>query len=425
MNNELFDKEKHSYENTKIPDNLDVIVKNTLKKGKNRSKAKKIYKVGTTLVASFITFVLIINLSPSVANAISNIPLVGKLSELVKFDKGLDNAIEHELVKNLNIKEEKNGIVVNVNNVVGDWKRLWIEYKLESNNLYDCNISVKTIDGLNNINGMYGYDKVSGEDSNYIEIGFEEFTSEFILEFNIFNKGEDIDVETGRTINAKYIETFQIVISLDEIFNSKLESVDIKNKIINTEIGNIEVENISTSKTRTIMDFNLKSDEFDFMSFENPRLIDNEGNIYNISRFYTSDDTGDGKSIEFNGELANDIKSLEFQCDGVYYARKADKNISVNLIEGFVAPNNYGIEFLSFKDNILKLKSNDIKSISFNNIEKEYSVKEISISNSSDNNFNETIIELKIENFNENILDLEIYWVQKDITSKISSKLIE
>lgn len=425
MNNDLFDKEKHSYENTKIPDNLDVIVKNTLKKGKNRSKAKKIYKVGTTLVASFITFVLIVNLSPSVANAISNIPLVGKLSELVKFDKGLDNAIEQGLVKNLNIKEEKNGIVLNVNNVVGDWKRLWIEYKLESNNLYDCNISVKTIDGLDNINGMYGYDKVSGEDSNYIEIGFEEFTSDFILEFNIFNKGEDIDVETGRTIKPKYIETFQIVISLDEIFNSKLESVDIKNKIINTEIGNIEVENISTSKTRTIMEFNLKSNEFDFMSFEKPRLIDNEGNIYNISRFYTSDDTGDGKSIEFNGELADDIKSLEFQCDGVYYARKVDKNISVNLIEGFVAPNNYGIEFLSFKDNILKLKSNDIKSISFNNIEKEYSVKEISISNSSNNDFNETIIELKIENFNEDILDLEIYWVQKDITSKISAGLIE
>lgn len=424
MNNDLFDKEKHSYENIKIPDNLDFLVKSTLKKCKNRSKVKNIYKVGTTLVASFIIFVLIINLSPNVANAISNIPLVGKLSELVKFDKGLSNSIEHGLVKNLNIKEEKNGIVLNVNNVVGDWKRLWIEYKLENNNLYDCNISVKTIDGLDNIKGMYGYDKFSGEDHNYIEIGFEEFTSDFILEFNIFNKGEDIDIETGKPIKPKYVETFQIDISLGEIFNVKLKSIDIKNKIINTDVGNIEVKNISTSKTRTIMEFNLKSDEFDFMGFEQPRLIDNKGNMYQ-SRFYKYDVIGGGKSIEFNGELASDVKSLEFQCDGVYYAKKAEKNISVNLIEGIVAPNNYGIEFISFKDNILKLKSKDIKNISFNNIEEEYSVRESSISNSSNNEINETVIELSIENFNEDILDLEIYWVQKDITSKISAKLIE
>lgn len=50
---------------------------------------------------------LLVNMFPTVAYAMSNIPGINKLVEFVKFDKGFDNAVEEGLVKEINFKEEK------------------------------------------------------------------------------------------------------------------------------------------------------------------------------------------------------------------------------------------------------------------------------------------------------------------------------
>lgn len=57
---------------------------------------------------------------------------------------------------------------------------------------------------------------------NYLEVGFNEFTEEFIIEFNIYDKKNEID----NVLNENYISSFNVPIKLEsQIFNSQLRDV--------------------------------------------------------------------------------------------------------------------------------------------------------------------------------------------------------
>ena len=126
MSNIYFDDDKLKYENIEIPEELDFMIKKTLKEGQERRRFKTIYKYGIGIVSTFLVFVLLVNIFPTVAYAMSKVPGLDKLVELVTFDKGFDNAIEEGLVKEINFEEEQNGVKLKLNTIAGDWKRLWV-----------------------------------------------------------------------------------------------------------------------------------------------------------------------------------------------------------------------------------------------------------------------------------------------------------
>ena len=115
------------------------------------------------------------------------------------------------------------------------------------------------------------------------------------------------------------------------------------------------------------MEFKLNSDIYDYMTFENPRIIDDKGKEYKISSSYESKDI-ENNCIEFQGEIKEDIKSLTFIFDDLYYARKDDRNIIVDLKNKIVEKNDYNFEFISLIGNELTLKADSVKSVSFENI---------------------------------------------------------
>lgn len=446
MDKKYFEDEKLQYENIDIPEELDFMVNKTLKEGRMKRKRRIIYKCTSGIAASFLTFVLLVNIFPRVAYAASLIPGLDKLVELITFDKGFTNAVDEGLTKEMNYIEEKDGVKLIVNGLAGDYKRLWISYDLIGSDNYIVEAKVinkNTGEEIASMISFNGY--MEGETKGaYLEIGFTEYIEEFDLELKVGKKEtENSEAQVGEVLsededgsgffereNIDYITTFSVPIKLEkEIFGNVLKEVEISNNIIETEVGDIIIDKIETSKTRIVMKFNLESEIYDFMSFKNPTLIDNVGNKYVSSSSFISGDELGNKYLEFEGELDKNIKTLKFTCDGIYYANKDDRNIKINLEKKYIEENNYNIEFVSYRDNILTLKAMDIEGLSFEGVLDENGESIISsegTSFTSDNGENyEVKSYIKIENYNLEKIELKIFWILKDLTNPVDSYLIK
>ena len=424
MSKDYFDDEKLRYENIEIPDELDFMVKKALKKGREKRKIKSIYKYGVAIASTFLVFVLIVNIFPTVAYAMSKVPGFDKLVELVTFDKGFDNAIEEGLVKEINFEEEQNGVKLKVNTVAGDWKRLWIGYELSGDIDFGYDTIVVTNEGGVSWSTFYTepYNIKNEQDTqeSYIEMAFDKFNEEFTLEFNIYDKGKYIESD----LNKEYLASFSVPIKLDgEVFNSELINISIDNTIINTEIGDVEIITLKSSKTRTVMEFKINSDIYDYMNFENPRLIDNEGNEYEISSYYTSKND-ENSLIEFQGEIKDNIKSLIFKFDKLYY----DEKNNIKIKNEIVKYNDYKFEFVSFIGDELTLKAESVEGISFESViydngDELFSESGTSCINQGDEYYVKSY--LKLNNPNVDEIELKIGWIMKDKVNGGAVELIK
>ncbi|KNF07617.1 anti-sigma(V) factor RsiV [Gottschalkia purinilytica] len=86
MNNRKLDELKKEYMNTPIPDELDFIVRKSLKSGgKKNMKRNNKFKLIGAIAASAIIFTGAVNTSPPIANALSEIPVIKSLVKVVNF----------------------------------------------------------------------------------------------------------------------------------------------------------------------------------------------------------------------------------------------------------------------------------------------------------------------------------------------------
>lgn len=432
MSNSYFDDDKLKYENIEIPEELDFMVKKTLKEGREKRRFKTIYKYGIGIVSTFLVFVLLVNIFPTVAYAMSKFPGLDKLVELVTFDKGFDNAIEEGLVKEINFEEEQNGVKLKVNTIAGDWKRLWIGYEINIEDDYGVDIRIvdkNTGEGIGSTmwNVLDGQNSDENNSENYLEVGFNEFVDEFVIEFNIYEKKNEIE----NMLNENYISSFNVPIKLEsKIFNSPLREIKLDNNIVSTDVGDIEIISLKTCKTRTVIEFKLNSNKYYYMNFENPRLIDNEKNEYKVSSFMeTAKEGSNSRYIELQGEIKDNIKSLTFKFDSLYYAGKENRNIVVDLKNKLVEPNDYNFEFVSLIEDELILKAEEVESVSFENIILENGDNLISESGTScigDEDSGEYYVKsyLRVNDPNVDKVELEIGWIMKDKVEGNSIELI-
>ncbi|WP_066896217.1 DUF4179 domain-containing protein [Clostridium nigeriense] len=397
---DLFNKEKIIYKNIEIPEDLDFLVAKSIIEG--NKKNSRLVLISKIVAASFIAFIITLNLFPKFSIVAQNLPIIGKLAQLLTRDKGFNNAVEADLIQNIDYKNEVNGIKLKVSNVVGDYKAMWIEYEVEEG--YKVEVDLTDINEQDKIEGLFSQSiEAFGRSGNYIECNFEKFEQEFLVIFNVYNKDE-----------SESLAVFKVPIILEEKFRKNINDIPISNNIIRTEIGDIKVKSINSSKTRTSLIFNLNSDEYNFVSFDNPVLIDNKGNEYKSSRV-TSYLNGD-KRIDFEGEIKD--KDIIFKCDNIFYDKKYDKKIIVDLKNKLIQDNEYNTTFESYENNILKLKTENVEGINFINKTEKYTFnrQEIHTLEVSKNRYKayEIITSFNIIDEDDGILELEIDSITKD-----------
>ncbi|MFU7516556.1 DUF4179 domain-containing protein [Clostridium sp. HCS.1] len=349
----IFEKEKIAYKNIEIPEELEFIVIKSINEGKKKN-SNHIKLISKVLVASLIIFFILLNTSPRFSTIAKNLPIVGKLAELLIIDKGFNNAVEEGFIQNIGYENEINGIKLKVNNLVGDYKSMWIEYELEEG--YIVEVDLSDLKEEDKISAFYSYNpQTHRENENYIEVNFEKFEKDFLMKFNVYNKDK-----------SEVLAIFKVPIELDNKFGENNSSIN--KKIISTKIGEFEIKGVNTSKTRTSITFKLNSDEYNFVKFENPVLIDSKGNEYKSSRLlsYLNGD----KMIEFEGEVKD--TNITFKVDNIFYDKKYDKKVIVDLNKKLVQDNQYNTTFESYENNILELKTSNVEGIEFKKENNEY-----------------------------------------------------
>lgn len=85
-----------------------------------------------SMLGVFAAFVLLINLSPPVAEACSRIPFLKELAEIVNFSTSLTTAVENQYVQPMNLKQEENDITATVEYLIVDQKQVNVFFRLSS-----------------------------------------------------------------------------------------------------------------------------------------------------------------------------------------------------------------------------------------------------------------------------------------------------
>lgn len=135
MDNERFEEYQSALDEVKAyPKELNTITDRL----QNRIHQRKIKNLRITIsstITLFLIFVLIVNTPTAMAEAILQIPVIGSLAELVDFDKGLQNAVNNDYVKEVNLIEEDNGYTLGIPYVIADSKRLVLFCQLPDNEI--------------------------------------------------------------------------------------------------------------------------------------------------------------------------------------------------------------------------------------------------------------------------------------------------
>ena len=99
-------------------------------------KAKRIRRIALipicAIITAFITFVAVVNMSPSITLAFEQIPILRDLATAVRLSPSMSAVVDNEYVQTIDLTLNENDVTLRVEYVVVDQKQLNIFYKLES-----------------------------------------------------------------------------------------------------------------------------------------------------------------------------------------------------------------------------------------------------------------------------------------------------
>ena len=141
------------YRSIRVPDTIDLYIERGIAEGKRRSRRRSGWRYGgITAAALLIVFVLGLRVSPALANAVSQIPGLEYFVNLVRFDKGLELALENDYIQPVGSFDEHDGVRLTVDGVIADAHRMEIFYSLLS--LEDAVLEITGVSAINADNGQ-------------------------------------------------------------------------------------------------------------------------------------------------------------------------------------------------------------------------------------------------------------------------------
>ncbi len=253
--NEILEKLKEEYKNINVKEEGVFIMKRSIEQAKKENRNNKIKYVSVACVAALATFVVLPNLSPTIAMAMSDIPVIGKIVDVItinKYDEPENNIkAETPVAKDENNNEALNELNNKTDEYIktlteefkkdfekGDNKSLEITYDVitDNENLFSLRINGLEIKASGNMfSKIYHIDKKTGniielkdifkENSEYIKVLSENIKEQMKEQMkNDENKVYfvDADIPTGNFEQIKEDQNFyfnkdnNLVICFDE-----------------------------------------------------------------------------------------------------------------------------------------------------------------------------------------------------------------
>lgn len=366
-NNEKWDKLLN--ESFKYPENLsgvEVRFKNRIMKEKRN---KRTLFSSISAIAASILFILLINISPAFANAVAELPVIGKLAEYVKFDKSLSKAIENEYVQEVNLVAWDDNNKLFLPYVIADEKKLVLffqmpeEFKQQPNQW--VNIFLKNMKDGDTGEKVEGY----GYSTSGLSLESREQNYGFIMQNYHFTEGKlpksiDIEVEikienilgpdeailTETPYDFKSNSTFETMgtfdfhIELKDFVEPKIYEINENHTIFGQKII---VEDMKVYPTGTEVNFSFSSENTSIIKGLELEVIQDgykilKGNGNGFSATYDNENTRMSVFIESN--YFDEPKKQELIIKGIRLLDKDEEFITVDIDNKTITPNIEGME---------------------------------------------------------------------------------
>ncbi|MCB2290950.1 DUF4179 domain-containing protein [Clostridium sp. CS001] len=406
-------------------------LKQEYKKSKIFTKNKTIKNVLKSFVAAMLVFVISVNIFPSLALALANIPGLNKLIKVVSFDKGFNNVIYNGNIQELNTTVEGNGSKFTITTITGDDLKLWIGYELENENLFVGDIKFKNVD---NGKDLPWIGTIPNKDENYIKVLLDRLVKNFKMEVAIYRDDPSFHIpiheldekainDIKQLLEKNKVTTLNIPVSLnDKIYNDGLRVLNIQGKEFKNEIAAFKIEKLELADSRSRVYCKLISDEYELVDVLVPRLIDGEGKNYSSSDGFLKPFDNNTICLELSGGI-KDVKGLSFNCNGFKYKSKKPMFITIDLKNKGIDPNNLGISLIDVDS------SNIILNVPGNAVEFSFQAKNkngttVKIKTISEDSFEEKV-SLEFDKFKDDVLILEVKSIRFNPLKNLEMKLVD
>ena len=342
--------------------------KGNLNKG-NRVRRKLLNGfIGT--IAAMITFIVVVNTSPSIAYALEKVAGIDKLVRLVTSkqysrDMGFRQVIDQGKYQEVNIRDKDKKAEFTVKTIAGDGLKLWIEYDFKGKGLVTGEIRVTD----SNDGSVLPWMIKPYSDKKYLDIDRTSRIDEFNIEVDVYKdseklnypmdiKSEEEHLEFYKKIEKYKVTTLILPIKLDkDIFGESSYKEYIVQKKIASEIGEITVEKLEISPSKTKVYLRLDNKDYSYINLKNFRIEDSENKIYfkedNINP-YGVDTSKRNIMIELDGGPSK-LENLKLISGKINYVKNDAREITVDLNKKVVEENIYGVTLNNIEGNTIKL----------------------------------------------------------------------
>lgn len=343
---------KSNLDNIQIPDELDIVIEKSINRARNKKRINFYKNVATSVAVLLMVFTLTINKYSAFAETMMKVPIIKNIVEILRYDKGFENAAKEGYVNDVLSFSEDKGIIFSVQSVAGYNKRFAILYSIETKKPYQfvfikdmkfVDEQGKEIEGIYNVYRSPRKNETKNIFTGTIDV---EILDSSIIPEKIYLYTNNINLYENDN-EIKVDGTWRVEVEIPKFTGmpTKKYSIDKKVLIKDIEINLGKVE-ITPTTCEIDVSFNNKYTSFDLI---NARIETEEGEIY--KNYGWMIDSKLNKFIyKFESPYFTKSNTLKFKFDGIYFKPNKDEYIVLDLNKNKILDTSgYGIDLKEIK----------------------------------------------------------------------------
>ncbi len=321
------------------PDALNHVSDRLEQRIKKERRRKGTFYGSLSVIAASLLFILLVNTSTSFVYALSEIPILNRISQMVLFDESLKSALDNDYIQYVGLKETHGEETLKLPYVIADEQNLVLffqtneeslapeeMYEIELNHLRD------TDTGTFHSQGYYAFSSMQPD--NFSEnLGLMQLKvqfSEMVLPRNI-----EVTINLWKTININGEftrtggDTFTFPISLNEFEKPKTYPID---KEILIEGVKITFDQMEVYPTGTMLHYRTWKDTLDDVALQFDLLEDGRRTSTSTNFSRTSfGEKYDKHTLRLGDDFFNQPKTRSLLISGYYYLEAGKKDVTLDI----------------------------------------------------------------------------------------------
>lgn len=337
---------------------LEDTFKRAYKKKRKRTIKLIVCPLGG-LVTCIAAFVLLVNLSVSVASACAQFPVLRELAASVTFSRSLINAIDNDYVQKIDLKQTENDITAEIEYLVVDQKQVNIFYRLNSDK-HDHLIAIPEISCDDKNAAYYVSNSGFGEENGELLSATVDFTQGNVPDklqctLKVYSYYERLSQATENN-KTNYLAEMSFTLEFDPEFTATGKVFPVNETVI-LDGQYITVTNIAVYPTHLRVEITESEDNTAWLKNLDFYIETDRGEKFEPVHFgVTATGSADSPSMvsyRADSPYFNEAEHLKLVITGAQWLRKDEESTYVNLVTGEHSefPNGVELEEIQRQEN--------------------------------------------------------------------------